>query len=471
MSFDDTNTTSEEDPGVLGVEPGASVAMEPGDPLRYRSALERQVAAQLKASGVPFEYEPIAVEYTKRSTGTRKYAYHPDFALPGGIFLECKGFLRDEDRSKLELIRAQYPALDLRIVFEDASRYLGKGWLNKRARYSEWADRFGFAWATGGEVPPDWLPHVNSCELANLPSNPAASALRGYSRGVQKVPGAPAANSEGPTDTCQPRDPSQPAGTPRPIIAAGERPQLVPVTKIIADPKFQLRARRGILEYDEGALRNYMTTLANGQPLDPILVANIQGELYVIRGYHRLKAYERFGQGQILAYVRPMTEAAAKVEGPLFDARIGSSMTFKDRRTLLRRYIKAGRHKLRRGKLKSVAEIAHDLRYIKPATIYNWLRKDFPKLADKMAEQHPGRPRDPEGAEILERAPAPPLDMASALSHIKRAAAAINLAVNRVPASLRSLLLDPLREKIVEIEDGQVDGVVEIIQHDEEQIA
>jgi Phage endonuclease I len=39
------------------------------------------------------------------------------FELPGGIYIECKGYLRDEDRRKLELIRDQHPALDLRIIF------------------------------------------------------------------------------------------------------------------------------------------------------------------------------------------------------------------------------------------------------------------------------------------------------------------------------------------------------------------
>jgi hypothetical protein len=115
----------------------------------------------------------------------------------------------------------------------------------------------------------------------------------------------------------------------------------------------------------------------------------------VIRGFHRLEAARRFGLTEIPAVVRQLTEAAARVQGALFDARIGSALTNRDKRELFRRYIKAGGHKagLPRGQIKTLEEIARDLRYVKPRTIHNWLRKDFPKVADRMSELHPGRPR------------------------------------------------------------------------------
>jgi hypothetical protein len=63
----------------------------------------------------------------------------------GKIYVECKGYLRPEDKAKLVAVKRQYPNVDLRILFYA---------LNKS--YTKWADRNGFRWAVG-KLPKEWI--------------------------------------------------------------------------------------------------------------------------------------------------------------------------------------------------------------------------------------------------------------------------------------------------------------------------
>ena len=44
--------------------------------------------------------------------------YTPDFLLPNGIYLECKGYWEAEDRRKIKAVKQQHPEIDLRMVFQ-----------------------------------------------------------------------------------------------------------------------------------------------------------------------------------------------------------------------------------------------------------------------------------------------------------------------------------------------------------------
>lgn len=69
---------------------------------RFRSRLEARWAVFFDALGVDYEYEPEGFEL---GDGTR---YLPDFYLPdvnGGIYVEVKGKMDDESRSKTEAFR------------------------------------------------------------------------------------------------------------------------------------------------------------------------------------------------------------------------------------------------------------------------------------------------------------------------------------------------------------------------------
>jgi hypothetical protein len=113
----------------------------------YRSKFEAKVAENMGFQGVLFEYEGDTFEYTI----TKKYKC--DFKLPNGIFVECKGFFKPEDRTKHLSVRETNPELDIRFLFQS------NGKLNKASnmRYSDWCDRHGFKFAVGTEVPEEWL--------------------------------------------------------------------------------------------------------------------------------------------------------------------------------------------------------------------------------------------------------------------------------------------------------------------------
>ena len=114
---------------------------------RYKGGFEPEVAANLKARGVPIVYEETAFSYVVN------HLYTPDFELPNGIFIEAKGYLSKDDRSKMIKVRQQNEEMDIRFVFQAPENKIYKG---SKTTYGMWADRNGFKWANKA-VPKDWI--------------------------------------------------------------------------------------------------------------------------------------------------------------------------------------------------------------------------------------------------------------------------------------------------------------------------
>lgn len=125
-------------------------ALAAGVKYGYRSGLEESLAAQLKAAGVPFEYEETKLAFEEPP---KKRTYTPDFKLPNGIIIETKGRFLTEDRQKHLLVKAQHPDLDLRFVFSNS-----KTKINKRSTttYADWCVKHGFLYADKA-APAAWL--------------------------------------------------------------------------------------------------------------------------------------------------------------------------------------------------------------------------------------------------------------------------------------------------------------------------
>jgi hypothetical protein len=115
----------------------------------WRSGLEEAVAKQLKLAKVPYRYEVLTLPYTVAET--RKYT--PDFLLPNGIVVETKGRFVSADRKKMKLIKAQYPALDIRFVFSNPNARISK---TSTTTYGKWAEDHGFPYAKQS-IPAAWL--------------------------------------------------------------------------------------------------------------------------------------------------------------------------------------------------------------------------------------------------------------------------------------------------------------------------
>jgi len=116
---------------------------------RYRSGLEKQVAAYLKEKQKKVEYEALRIKWRD----LRYRTYTPDFELDNGIIIETKGIFDSEDRRKHLEIQKQHPELDIRFVFSNANARLYKG---AKSRYFEWCDKHSFQWSHK-VLPEAWL--------------------------------------------------------------------------------------------------------------------------------------------------------------------------------------------------------------------------------------------------------------------------------------------------------------------------
>ena len=115
----------------------------------YRSGLEEEAAAFLKARQKKVEYEKLKIEWEDLKYRT----YTPDFELDNGIIIETKGIFSPADRRKHLEIQRQHPTLDIRFVFSNANAKLYKG---AKSRYCDWCEQKGFKWAHR-VIPEGWL--------------------------------------------------------------------------------------------------------------------------------------------------------------------------------------------------------------------------------------------------------------------------------------------------------------------------
>jgi hypothetical protein len=115
---------------------------------KYRSKLEERVARWLELNEHSFEYESLKLEYTIYSS------YTPDFVLPNGVILECKGWLKPEDRRKMLAVKKAHPNLDIRFVFQDPTNTFSK---ESKTTYAKWAEKYGFPWCCYTSIPLEWF--------------------------------------------------------------------------------------------------------------------------------------------------------------------------------------------------------------------------------------------------------------------------------------------------------------------------
>lgn len=126
----------------------ASVRRDTG----FRSQFEADVSRSLPDDAA--RYEAGRIPYTV--TATRHYT--PDWLLPRqAIVLEAKGRFTLEDRNKMLLVKAQYPRLDIRLIFQNPSQKI-----TKTMTVQDWCHKHGFPCCKGPTVPDAWLTHKPS---------------------------------------------------------------------------------------------------------------------------------------------------------------------------------------------------------------------------------------------------------------------------------------------------------------------
>ena len=124
----------------------------------YRSGLEEKIQTQLAEAKIKAQYEPGRIPYT-----VAPKTYTPDFVLPNGIVIETKGYFLPADRTKHLAIKAQYPNIDLRFIFQNPKQRLNK---TSRTTYEAWCIQHGFIYAAKW-IPQTWLDEpLNKTKIA-----------------------------------------------------------------------------------------------------------------------------------------------------------------------------------------------------------------------------------------------------------------------------------------------------------------
>ena len=116
--------------------------------MAFRSRLEEKVADLLVDLDIKYEYETVKVDYTIA------HQYCPDFILPNGVHLECKGYWDSKDRRKVKAVKEQNPDLDLRMVFQAPYNTISK---KSKTTYAQYCERIGILWCSFTNIPVAWL--------------------------------------------------------------------------------------------------------------------------------------------------------------------------------------------------------------------------------------------------------------------------------------------------------------------------
>ncbi len=172
---------------------------------------------------------------------------------------------------------------------------------------------------------------------------------------------------------------------PRQLTTTGESngPIDVSMASIIRDATFQVRTR-----LDEGLVRKYARELSNGAVFPPILLASIDGKLFLIDGFHRHSAYHTLGSREIPAIIEPMNRREALCKAAITNLTHGKPLNAIERRAAFRKFIRGGGYRHSKDKWMSYRELAEALGGIAGhTTIRNWMEKDFPRIYEEMGDE------------------------------------------------------------------------------------
>ena len=130
----------------------------------------------------------------------------------------------------------------------------------------------------------------------------------------------------------------------------------------------------------------YRKAMMNGERFPPLSVAEVNGALILIDGFHRRVAYEALGFDEAEVEITPCA-SLDEAEWLAFQANMRHGLPLKGKayRPAFRSYIRAGKHIGPTGKLQSYREIAGALVSVSYSTVRRWTEADFPNLFSAMA--------------------------------------------------------------------------------------
>ena len=120
---------------------------------QLKQTFEQKVMSNLTAKGVEFTFEPHSLTYSV----TRDYI--PDLLI-GEMYVEIKGYFRQDAQRKMRAVKKQHPEKDIRFLFQRADATIQGAKKRKdgtKMTCREWAERYGFQYAEGEEIPNQWI--------------------------------------------------------------------------------------------------------------------------------------------------------------------------------------------------------------------------------------------------------------------------------------------------------------------------
>lgn len=158
---------------------------------------------------------------------------------------------------------------------------------------------------------------------------------------------------------------------------------------------------------DPSLVKRYQTAMESGSQFPPVKLADIEGTLHLICGFHRYDAATVKGEQQYVeAEIVKMTRKEAMWAAASDNLENGQRYTGDDWRKVFHMFVKAGKHHKGKGEYLSYREIAQ-LLTIKKSTVHNWMHKDFPDTARRMGDEKEGNhdamqpDHDPEAERLL----------------------------------------------------------------------
>ena len=123
--------------------------------ISFASKAERNFAEWMDNNNIPWMYESEKFYYV---LPTRRYT--PDFKVSRNngsyFFVEFKGYLRPEDRTKIKAFIEQNPEIDFRIIFLNKNNKINP---RSNTTYAEWAEKLSIPYAQK-EIPKEWMEEI-----------------------------------------------------------------------------------------------------------------------------------------------------------------------------------------------------------------------------------------------------------------------------------------------------------------------
>lgn len=179
---------------------------------------------------------------------------------------------------------------------------------------------------------------------------------------------------------------SKPKRTPDWPWEVSDSSRVVDVAAIVRDGSLQARTKML-----PPVAKKYANEMQARVKFPPVSLADVGGVLYLLDGWHRMVAAAAInGHSAVEAIVRTMSKAEAGWEAAAANLKHGQGYSARDKRNVLRAYIKAGKHKAGKEIVKSYRDIGAELG-IKLSSLHRWMEKDHPHTFKAMGKD--GTPR------------------------------------------------------------------------------